>query len=451
MGCGFMSNNENDKKYFIYKYTFPNGKVYIGQTYEGSRRYGRITSYKNMLVRRAMDKYPDFKKEIVEYCSLENVDARERFYISFFNSANKQFGYNLTSGGQANKTLSDEVRKIISEKHKGKTVSFETKEKLSKAVIQIDPNTLDSIKRYYSILEASLETGIDYSTISSVCNRKSSTAGGYYWCFEDEYDDSYLPRECLYKGHIYTDEERKERSLMYSGQNNPMYGVHRFGGENPNAIPVLQYSLQGEFLAKYDCVLTACVQLQAESKYSNICRCANGKLKSAAGYIWRYEGSDIPVGPYIRMKTKGYKHTIEAKDKMRKARIGKIGGPRAKAVLQYSLDGKFVKEYISANNAEVELNIAKGNVYSVCVGIKKSAGGYIWRFKTDNYPLEIEAYSTNNEKPVLQMDKEGNVLKEWSSAKEASTALNISASGITACCKGYKKYITAGGFKWKYA
>ena len=61
MGCGFMSNNENDKKYFIYKYTFPTGKVYIGQTYEGSRRYGRITSYKNMLVRRAMDKYPDVK------------------------------------------------------------------------------------------------------------------------------------------------------------------------------------------------------------------------------------------------------------------------------------------------------------------------------------------------------------------------------------------------------
>ena len=79
--------------YFIYKYTFPNGKVYIGQTYKGSRRFGRVSSYKDMLVRRAMDKYPNFSKEILEYCSTDVVDEREQFYIAFFNSMNKEFGY----------------------------------------------------------------------------------------------------------------------------------------------------------------------------------------------------------------------------------------------------------------------------------------------------------------------------------------------------------------------
>ena len=69
-------------------------------------------------------------------------------------------------------------------------MSQEMREKISKPVIQIDPTTLNAIARFSSMSEASNETGIDFSTISSVCRRKSSTAGGFFWCFEDEYDDS---------------------------------------------------------------------------------------------------------------------------------------------------------------------------------------------------------------------------------------------------------------------
>ena len=438
--------------YFIYKYTFPNGKVYIGQTYKGSRRFGRVSSYKDMLVRRAMDKYPNFSKEILEYCSADIVDEREQFYIAFFNSMNKEFGYNLASGGSKNKVLAESVKRRISEKHKGKTISQEMREKISKPVIQIDPDTLNAIARYTSMSEASNETGIDFSTISSVCRRKSSTAGGFFWCFEDEYDDSYVPRDIKWRGHIYTDEERKKISERYSGANNPMYGTHRSKGDNPHAIPVLQFDLNASFIAKYDCVKTACLILGFDDGvYSGICKCAKGKAKSAANYIWRYEGSDIPVEPYVRETTKGFKHSEESKEKMRKCRMGKIGGPRAKAVLQYDLDGNFIKEYVSANNADDELGLGHGNVYSACIGKKKSVGGFMWRFKTDNYPIKIDPYKTNQSKPVQQLDLNGNLIRVWNSAKEAGDSLGIAASGITACCKGYDKYVTAGGFKWKYS
>lgn len=439
-----------ERIYFIYKYTFPNGKVYIGQTYKGSRRFGRVSSYKDMLVRRAMDKYPNFIKEILEYCSSDIVDEREQFYIAFFNSMNKEFGYNLASGGSKNKVLAESVRKRISEKHKGKKMSQEMREKVSKPVIQIDPDTLNAIARFSSMSKASIETGIDFSTISSVCRRKSSTAGGFFWCFEDEYDDSYVPRDIKWRGHIYSDEERLAISKRYRGENNPMYGTHRSGADNPHAIPVLQYDLKGKYVAKYDCVKTACVILKIESVYSSVCRCAKGELKSAGNFIWRYEGSDIPVEPYIRKTTKGFKHSDESKEKMRQCRIGKTGGPRAKAVLQYDLEGIFIKEFISANNADDILGLGHGNVYSACIGKKKSVGGYMWRFKTDNYPLMIDPYKTNQSKPVQQLDLEGNLIRNWGSAKEAGEALGIAASGITACCKGYNKYITAGGYKWKY-
>ena len=54
---------------------------------------------------------------------------------------NKEFGYNLVSGGSKNKVLSKFVRQRISEKHKGKKMSKEAIEKLSKAVVQIDSET----------------------------------------------------------------------------------------------------------------------------------------------------------------------------------------------------------------------------------------------------------------------------------------------------------------------
>ena len=49
-----------ERIYFIYKYTFPNGKVYIGQTYKGSGRYGNCNKYLGTLVGNTMNKYSSF-------------------------------------------------------------------------------------------------------------------------------------------------------------------------------------------------------------------------------------------------------------------------------------------------------------------------------------------------------------------------------------------------------
>ena len=63
----------NDRQYFVYKYTFPNGKVYIGQTYKGSGRYGKTNKYKGTLVENAMIKYSNYKKEIFHLQTIQLV------------------------------------------------------------------------------------------------------------------------------------------------------------------------------------------------------------------------------------------------------------------------------------------------------------------------------------------------------------------------------------------
>lgn len=58
-------------------------------------------------------------------------------------------------------------------------------------------------------------------------------------------------------------------------------------------------------------------------------------------------------------------------DKFRKA-VGKV-------VLQYTLDGEFVKEWICMREAQRGTGIR--GIDMVCNGKRKTAGGYIWKYK----------------------------------------------------------------------
>lgn len=54
----------------------------------------------------------------------------------------------------------------------------------------------------------------------------------------------------------------------------------------------------------------------------------------------------------------------------------------SKPVLQFNLDGTFVAEYPSANEAARMTGIKQGNISSCCNRTTKSTNGFIWRYKT---------------------------------------------------------------------
>lgn len=62
----------------------------------------------------------------------------------------------------------------------------------------------------------------------------------------------------------------------------------------------------------------------------------------------------------------------------------KLNRGTAKTTLQFDKQGNFIKEWFSTRQAEKQLNIANGNVSACCIGNKKSAGGYIWKYKEEN-------------------------------------------------------------------
>ena len=123
-----------------------NGKYYIGQSKDV---YGRLRDHKNKLVtkkhhnrllQRAYNKYGEdcFIFSTFKECSINELDLYERFYIDLLDTINS--GYNLESGGNLYKTISEEAKRKMSlakigkpSPHKGKKYSDELRQKLSEA------------------------------------------------------------------------------------------------------------------------------------------------------------------------------------------------------------------------------------------------------------------------------------------------------------------------------
>lgn len=121
---------------------------------------------------------------------------------------------------------------------------------------------------------------------------------------------------------------------------------------------------------------------------------------------------------------------------------------KIKAVLQYDLDGFFIKEWESAVVASKKLKINHSHIISVCLNRQgfKTAGGYNWTYKDSNI-INNKQIIFGHRKPVLQYDLQGNFIKEFKSLTEASILLNISRPGISHAILGKSK--TASGYIWK--
>lgn len=85
-----------------------NGKCYVGQSIDIYNRWYKHQSPKTWEGERGKALYQAFKKygienfefKIIEKCPRNQLDEREKYWISHFNSYNE--GYNMTEGGQGN-------------------------------------------------------------------------------------------------------------------------------------------------------------------------------------------------------------------------------------------------------------------------------------------------------------------------------------------------------------
>ena len=124
--------------YYIYRITnLINGKTYIGQHKYRTLDDGYMGSGNLIKVAQAKYGIENFKKEILVFniSKKEHTDLLEKTFIaSEREKVGKENCYNIANGGQGGiGYMSEEIKKKISEAHKGKLRSEEEKIKLSEA------------------------------------------------------------------------------------------------------------------------------------------------------------------------------------------------------------------------------------------------------------------------------------------------------------------------------
>lgn len=128
--------------------------------------------------------------------------------------------------------------------------------------------------------------------------------------------------------------------------------------------------------------------------------------------------------------------------------------PKSRPVDQYTVDGTFVARYVTVAEAAKANGLHYGCIARVARGERKTAGGFVWVYPFENpvrYSRKPTPYNPGkalNSIPVLQCDKDGNVINEYPSITCAAKILNCERANIMANLKGRTK--SAYGYVWKY-
>lgn len=130
--------------------------------------------------------------------------------------------------------------------------------------------------------------------------------------------------------------------------------VKRKISDKVKRTPVNQYTMNGEFVARYNSITEAKEILGY--KKENISICCQHKRNHSNGFIWRYDGDEYVT---YNKKTNG------------------------KAVIQFDLEGNKINEYASMEEAVIATGVHKSCICCCCRGKIKTAGNNIWKYKED--------------------------------------------------------------------
>jgi len=246
----------------IYKTTnLIDNKIYIGKDSRNNCNYFGG----GVLLQKYIKKYgkENFKKETLEYCDTEyQLNEREKYWIKELRSQDKTIGYNLSSGGE-NGTF-------------GVKRSEEFKEKIRRYQLE-NPNM--------SMLGKKLSKETRKKMSKSAKGRKTSdeTKGKLRQInLGKTYSEEIKRKQSEIKmGHPVSEETREKIRIANSGENNYLYGKHPSDKARKNMS------------------------------------------KNNAKY-WKNKHLSEQTKDKLRQINLGKKHTIETKNKIRSASIGKI-------------------------------------------------------------------------------------------------------------------------------
>ncbi len=276
--------------------------------------------------------------EVIDIVSINDWEYWETYWISQVSS----WGFNLinkTSGGEGAKSYkhSIESKNKMRLNRLGSKTSNETKEKQSNKTKEFHKNNpnfnkvLDRkiILSYEYLYNLYIIQNLSMPQISKATNISETTIYRNLNNFSIKKDKTIWSKQCK-NNRVFIKKEKviKEKTK------------------------VLQFDLNSNLIQIFNSIKEASELTNINR--DNIWACCVGERKSSCGYIWIYEGEEIPS-----------KYTTKT----------------SRPIIQYDLYMNLINEFVSISQAARETNSKANCIQMCCSGKYKSSNNYIWRYK----------------------------------------------------------------------
>lgn len=196
------------------------------------------------------------------------------------------------------------------------------------------------------------------------------------------------------------------------------------GGSMWNARPVVCLTLSGEFVKRYD----SAGETEKDGFYnSDVLLNCKGKLYTCKKHMFMFEDDYLEHGAKVYRKPEVVN--------MRK-------------VIQCDMNGNFINEYKSVQEASEKTRANRTTISGVLIGTYKSANGFIFVYKEDFPIKDISKYKKCKKgRKVAQVDvKSGEIIKVFDRMSDAGKELEVNYKGIQKVVDFPDR--TAFGYKW---
>jgi hypothetical protein len=201
------------------------------------------------------------------------------------------------------------------------------------------------------------------------------------------------------------EEYRRMMSERFSGEKNPMYGIRLTGEKNPNYGKPM-----------------------SEETKRKLSEAKKGKPGTPMSKENKRKLIEIAKRPKSESHRKKISETL----------TGTKCPNKWKPILQYSSEGIFIKEW--ANISEAQEAYQTHHIPACATGKRNFAAGFIWRYKTsDDIPQTIGIPKPKGNREIAQVDEAGNIIRKFSTIREASKALGLSYTGVCAVLQGLQR------------
>ena len=138
--------------------------------------------------------------------------------------------------------------------------------------------------------------------------------------------------------------------------------------------------LERDFISLYDCLSPNGYNIQSGGNNFTISKDGKERLSRAMRTV--ANGRD---SKYHRALSDSGKKTRFKKGRApNKKAMEKLAKKLSKVVIQFDINGKFIREWKSNAEASRQLNISSGSISRCCNGQYKQAKGFIWKYQIEN-------------------------------------------------------------------